>query len=710
MKPAPPRAPPLLRHRLCPLALLLAGLFFLSIASRLRVRLVDVKPAPRLLDHLRGATEDVDAAWAHAEWAQEAVLGDDDDEEVPSLKLPVLPPHVGQGKTVDPQAASNKTGAPMPGQSPGRQQESESDAAKVPLAAGNTTHAAAAGGNNGNGTPLQPVVHAGKPDSSTQAHSPTNNNDTQPAAPGIGNVHGTKPGHDADKAHEIPRKNDTALVSPAAEPESEEQQASAEEEVSIHPGMRGPVADDEDSEPKMGIPAADEKAPAEEGTAENEPEPEAADKKVFGQPEKHEQVTASEKKPSHPAATQHDPEENLLTPETDTDSTNRTLTPLPPGFVSFPKLIWSYWHDGNPPAFVRDIMFGWARFNPDFRITIITRTTISSHISIRPPPTFDAAIIPHQADWVRLAVLMEHGGFWLDASLVTTRSLGELRVRQRRQAVEAWERGDTFNGTRAEAFQYYISGFTRWLEAPVMESWFIASVPRGRYITAMFMEFNFAMANFKVNEGYVEHLRRTVGDKMYEDKIRQGNVMESYLIIHLCSTKVVAIDGVPPPMTENAELGPNRFEQDNGWNDWEAARALRRNYTFPTPLTVKLRGGFRDSLIRQLRAGEGSEPGSVYARFVAGSEEIVMRGKGGEKGPVEGIREVRPPEIEERRRRRRDGERVGWMGWVDRRMVVVVDEWKDGVGVGEYGEAPWEVVGSKIAKPWWVVRESPARR
>ncbi|KAJ3112032.1 hypothetical protein HDU96_005035 [Phlyctochytrium bullatum] len=225
--------------------------------------------------------------------------------------------------------------------------------------------------------------------------------------------------------------------------------------------------------------------------------------------------------------------------------------------------IWTYWHDDDPPTLVRDIIFGWKRFNPDYTIV---------------------------SDWVRLAVLMQHGGFWLDASVVVTRSLDELVERQRTEATAAWRTGVVgspavdaarFNATRTEAFQYYISRYTRHPSVPVLESWFLATVPGGRYVTALFMEFNFAMANFRVNEGYSQYLRERYSNATYEDAIRQRSDLETYLVIHLCAGKVVAVDGVPPPMTECAEDGPNRFQKENGWKDALSADAFRRNYTSP---------------------------------------------------------------------------------------------------------------------------------
>ncbi|KAJ3117939.1 hypothetical protein HDU96_004843 [Phlyctochytrium bullatum] len=373
---------------------------------------------------------------------------------------------------------------------------------------------------------------------------------------------------------------------------------------------------------------------------------------------------------------------------------------LPPTFRPIPKLIWSYWHDDNPPTFVRDVIFAWRRFNPDFNITILTRDTLWHHISVKPPPSFHDVIVAHQSDWVRLAVLMEHGGFWLDASLLTTRSLDELRDRQRTEAALAWKAGGRdveHKLARTEAFQYYISGFTTDVETPVMESWLIATVPRGKYITSMFMEFNFAMANYNVNEGYIEHLRKAHGDQVYEQKIRQNLDNEYYLIILLCSSKVQAIDGIPTPMTENSEDGPNRIQHENGWNDWESAVALRRNLTFPTPLTVKLRGGFRDALIEQLRDGMPVEEGSVYRRFVEGSEAIVRR-NGSAVMPVVGIRARRPPELERRALLvRRDG---GMAGWIRSKFSVdKARDWNDGIGVGDYGEVPW-AVDSKVRTFW----------
>jgi hypothetical protein len=39
-------------------------------------------------------------------------------------------------------------------------------------------------------------------------------------------------------------------------------------------------------------------------------------------------------------------------------------------------------------------------------------------ISIETPKNFERILPQYQADWVRVAVLREHGGFWMDISMV----------------------------------------------------------------------------------------------------------------------------------------------------------------------------------------------------------------------------------------------------------------------------------------------------
>ncbi|KAI8848149.1 hypothetical protein BC829DRAFT_394537 [Chytridium lagenaria] len=211
----------------------------------------------------------------------------------------------------------------------------------------------------------------------------------------------------------------------------------------------------------------------------------------------------------------------------------------------------------------------------------------------------------YMADWIRLAVIMEHGGIWLDASSIVTGSFDYLMERQEE------------NGS--EGFAYHLGDFTKDPANPVIESWFVASIPNGRFISAWFNEFNKCLGNFRMNDLYLDHLKRQYGEDGYA-AILQNLQLESYLKIHVTCMKVITMDGAPHPYSEAAEEGPLKLLWMTGFNDWG-------QWEEPIPPFFKLRGGARWAMIRTLdpTAEEYKETHeeSIYARFVRGRLEMM---------------------------------------------------------------------------------------
>ncbi|KAJ3213892.1 hypothetical protein HDU67_002346 [Dinochytrium kinnereticum] len=275
-----------------------------------------------------------------------------------------------------------------------------------------------------------------------------------------------------------------------------------------------------------------------------------------------------------------------------------------PRSLQIPKKIWTYWDDANPPELAQECIMGWKRYNPTFNITLITNQTVQKHILTPPPHNFAEMDVRFKADWVRLAVLMERGGFWLDSSVILTGSLDEILARQ--------------HGNRSEAFGYFLKRFTTIPTRPVFESWFIATIPHGRWITAWFNEFNKVFSNFNMEDTYLDSLKRMYGLKTYR-RILQRNKMPGYLKIHMASQKVLEVDGVPVPYGEAAEKVPYRLLARLDWNGTVYAKALLEPFADPegVPLVFKLREEERKALVELLSNPKTRiSPKSIYGRFV----------------------------------------------------------------------------------------------
>ncbi|KAJ3100145.1 hypothetical protein HDU97_002477 [Phlyctochytrium planicorne] len=297
--------------------------------------------------------------------------------------------------------------------------------------------------------------------------------------------------------------------------------------------------------------------------------------------------------------------------------------------VPIPRQIWTFWDSGNPPLFVRECIEGWRRYNPEYNITVISHDTISKYIKTPPPANLNGMFNRFMADWVRLAVVSERGGIWMDASMILTGSMDYILRKQEKY--------------HFESFGYFLRVYTTNFTIPVFESWFFASAPQGAWVSAWFSEFNKIFANFNMEDKYLEYLESIYGQKGYE-RILQGNNMPEYLKIHMASQKVLTMDNIKPPYAEEAEKTPYLIMDETGFDDWAAAEMLVKPWNekkHPIPWIFKLRGGVRSSMMEITGSKkEMIHHSSVYSRFVKRTNETVKQLA--KMKPIEGLKPLKP--------------------------------------------------------------------
>jgi hypothetical protein len=84
----------------------------------------------------------------------------------------------------------------------------------------------------------------------------------------------------------------------------------------------------------------------------------------------------------------------------------------------FPKIIWSYWDTDNLPKLQKNIYERRVRLLPNYKHIVVTQKSLTEHIK-RPVPKGFYDLKPQaQSDWVRLALLEQHGGCWMDIAII----------------------------------------------------------------------------------------------------------------------------------------------------------------------------------------------------------------------------------------------------------------------------------------------------
>ena len=180
---------------------------------------------------------------------------------------------------------------------------------------------------------------------------------------------------------------------------------------------------------------------------------------------------------------------------------------------------------------------------PDYEIRLMNKSDI--------PDEYKDLSPQRQSDWLRVERLKSHGGIWLDASIILTESLD-------------WVKGG------GEVLMFYQKGMTADDNFPMYESWFMASIPNGKFITALFNEFDFACKSFgNKGEDYVEHLKKNHGEKKTEELLQNmWRGLSGYFTIYIAIQKIIKIDGIDAKLVAglSGEEGPILYQSKYNWD------------------------------------------------------------------------------------------------------------------------------------------------
>lgn len=201
---------------------------------------------------------------------------------------------------------------------------------------------------------------------------------------------------------------------------------------------------------------------------------------------------------------------------------------------NIPKVIWTYWNEGTPPKLVQLCMNGWKRLNPDFKIVLIKRNTVTDIIQDPLPENFNSFSPQRQSDWIRLAVLKNFGGYWLDSTIMLTCGLAAPVSPK--------------NTADGSGVAYFNPFHTIKKSNPIIETWFIGVQKGNIFIEAWFIEFDRVCKKFgNDGSGYIRELQREYPSRLTEivANIPSGH-MQNYLTIYICASKISIIDNFNP--------------------------------------------------------------------------------------------------------------------------------------------------------------------
>ncbi len=267
---------------------------------------------------------------------------------------------------------------------------------------------------------------------------------------------------------------------------------------------------------------------------------------------------------------------------------------------AIPKKIWAYWHETPAPEFIARCQANWQRLAPDHEVHLLHQGNIREWVNTR---AFEDRLqqLPHyrQADWLRLQLLAQHGGFWIDASALLCENLDWAhRLQQQSQS---------------EFVGFYIDRFTTRPEQPIVENWFMAAPPGSAFVRDLAQEFGHAISIGE--EAYLQALQAQ--GKLQRVAQGLGPKDQRYLIMHMAAA--VLLDA--PQARYRLAL----LRAEDSALGFHAALRWRKRHLFARlalspcpkrlPVLIKLRGGDRRVVERGWQRGRVVR-GSALARLL----------------------------------------------------------------------------------------------
>lgn len=265
--------------------------------------------------------------------------------------------------------------------------------------------------------------------------------------------------------------------------------------------------------------------------------------------------------------------------------------------VRIPQRIWTYWNHAHPDKFVLQCIQSWHHQCPDYEVLLVHPGNLDSYVpAAQLPPQFAQLHPTKQSDWLRLFLVANQGGYWLDASTLLTQSLN-------------WMSAST--GCNAHFVGFYLEKFTQDMQFPVIESWAFGATAQSAFMNAWQKEFHYAL----IEQGTEAYLRDL---QMRPDwpALKQGIRDPHYLLIHITAQKVLR----DLPLQENlalfkAEDSAYFYHHRLHWK-WYLLYPQLCLAPCPSAISpiVKLRGGERRHFMEMQALHGPAKPHSLWTR------------------------------------------------------------------------------------------------
>lgn len=238
-----------------------------------------------------------------------------------------------------------------------------------------------------------------------------------------------------------------------------------------------------------------------------------------------------------------------------------------------PRKIWIYWQGAECPL-VQQCVHKIKQLNPNFEVFFLDQ------ISVKAFSTLDFDELPSltpqlKSDLIRLDLLSQHGGYWLDATILTYESLEWIQ--------------NLVTENKTQSFGYYRKKNTTIKEYPVIETWLLATCPNQDFFKAWKNELMEVIQ--KTPKAYIQEIKKNIPNpQQYFQKIG----MLEYLCAYVAAQRVMR-DHPPSITLINCDENAFYIQTHNQWKKHKVLYALAIDYKpDQMPKLIKLVGKERN--------------------------------------------------------------------------------------------------------------------
>ena len=211
-----------------------------------------------------------------------------------------------------------------------------------------------------------------------------------------------------------------------------------------------------------------------------------------------------------------------------------------------PKVIYTYWNTSTLSPFLKVCLGSWRRHNPEYEVVVLNPDNLQDYglegiLQLR-----HANNHQRTADFLRCRILKMRGGFWLDASIYLNQSLDWVHWYQH-------EFDSEFVGFNIRS----CGGEKRSSDlAPIVENWFMACIPKSRFISDWHDRF-MTINKYASVDQYVESIQVITN--------LSGIGSPSYLTMHIAALSILQESNYQLSLLP-AENGPFLYLNSMSWN------------------------------------------------------------------------------------------------------------------------------------------------